>query len=251
MDTFHLYSLRPTYGAKPNFISRNELPNAGFASLYGVDAGTAQALQQAGTTTGFKGVVWTDRLWLDIDNYTACEAVEERLRRMNVDFVGYDTGGRGGHFGVRRDAHPSHLLPAMDRQWAEANIPEADRCIYTHLHPFRLPGTVHDSTGRTKREACSARGSSLTLPPFTKQEMPTIPNSGGQRQSVFDCPRVMMNSAPNNGARHPQLLRLAYALRDLGVSNMEARWWIAQVNMTFEMPKDEAYLDKLVGSIFI
>lgn len=254
---YHLYSSRPTYGAQPTFIASGLLFNTdytGYASVYAVSKDTAEAIVETGTTQGFKGVVWSERLWLDFDSYEAADRAESKLKEMGYDFIAYDTGGRGAHFGVLRGAYPSHLLPAMDRQWVEEHFPEADKSIYTHLHPFRLPDTVHEKTGRKKRVVCEFRGSTLILSPFKKEELRITPTtrSEGRHKSLFNNFRVMREMRPLvNGERHYSLVRLVYALRDdAKVSKNEALYWCTQWNLLHTVPKEDCEIVKAISSIY-
>lgn len=249
-----LYSPRADYGIKPRFVDTNSLAHTtGFTSLYAVTAATAKAIEQAGSAKGFKGVVWSERLWLDIDGYERADATEGKLNELGYDYVAFDSGGRGAHFGVRRDAAPSHLLPYQDKRWVEENFPEADTSIYTHLHPFRLPGTTHERTGRIKQKAGEKAGSALILPPFNNK-LPQAPSgflaSSGAR-SIFDVHFITRNSEPcKAGERHQTLIRLIYALRDNGYDVNIARWWVGEVNKRFSPPKEDYEIEKALGSIY-
>lgn len=254
---YSLYSNSATYGNTPVFIHRDSLLDSsykGFSSLYQVTEETAKAIVEAGTTTGFKGVVWSERLWLDFDSYEAAERAESVLIKMGVDYVGYDTGGRGAHFGLLRTTRSSHLLPLLDRRWVETRFPEADTSIYTHLHPFRLPGTTHEKTGGIKRVVCEQRGSAIILPKFKKEQLHFSALAGGQRgrKSLFDCYRVMREMKPCfNGERHYSLIRLIYALKDdAGVTKQEALYWCSEWNKLLSEPKSDGEIEKALQSIY-
>lgn len=249
---FHLYSTGKYYNTHPKFYHAAQLPAHGYASLYGVSESTAKAIEQEGTAKGFKGIVWSERLWLDFDSYGAADRAQSRLEEMGYDFIEYDSGGRGAHFGILRASVGSHLLPARDKAWAKNQFPEADLSIYTHLHLFRLPGTIHERTGRRKELVCEHRGSTLELPKLKWEELP-ISQISGTGKSVFDCPRVMANSVPlrSGEARHPNLIRLLYALRDdAKVDVAAALFWVTEVNKLWEEPKSMEDLEKAVRSVY-
>lgn len=256
--SLRLFSRQPTYGMVPTFIERTVLSSKeGFASLYAVTKETAEAVAAEGTTQGFKGVVWESRLWLDFDSYEAAERAESKLKELGYDYIGYDTGGRGAHFGILREAKPSHLLPQRDKQWARAQFPECDSSIYTHLHPFRLEGTVHERTGERKAVVCRAKGSALVLPPLKREEMLASLNSSSvsgqqERTSVFSCYRVLREMVPGkSGERHHSLVRLVYALRDdAGVDSQVALVFALERNKLFEEPKSDEEVAQIVQSIY-
>lgn len=251
-----LYSDRPNYGSSPNFIRGDAAPESGgFTSLYAVDESTAQAIQSAGTAKNFKGVVWSERLWIDVDSYEAADTTERKLKEMGYAFISYESGGRGAHFGVLRTSDPSHLLPLQDKAFVREHFPEADATIYTHLHPFRLPGTLHNKTGRPKRFVSQAAGKPIELPPY-RDEVRSVGRSevfavSGQTKSIFDIHFIQRNSeASKEGERHAHLVRLIYALRDNGYDVNIARWWVNEVNKRFSPPKEEYEIEKALGSIY-
>lgn len=253
---YYVYSPVKSHTTNPNLVHR-DLRSFGFSSLYAVTAEDAAAIESAGTTAGFKGSVWNEKLWLDFDSYEAADAAERRLKEMGYAFSAYDSGGRGVHFGIVRDALPSHLLPAQDKAWVTKNFPDADASIYTHLHLFRVEGTRHETGGRVKRLVYEQRGEVLTLPPWKKEAgvygtSVNYDGSSGGVASVFRCFRVMSNSVPTKvGERHPTYVKLVHALRDdAGASASFARAWVGEVNKMAEEPYSDEHLDKLVRDLY-
>lgn len=255
---YYVHSEHKRHTLPPRFIERGAL-GQGFSSLYAVSAADAAAITAAGTTAGFKGVVWAERLWIDVDTFAAADEVEKRLKELNLGFIAYATGNRGAHFGIARDSEPSHLLPAQDKKWVREHFEGlADLSIYTHLHLFRLPGTVHETGGGEKRLVLEHPGNVLTLPAWKKDE--GVYGSGdssdvysaGANDSIFRLFRVMSNSVPTKvGTRHPTYVRLLHALRDdAQVSPALARFWLGEVNKMAEEPRSDSDLDDLVRSIF-
>lgn len=247
-----LYSPTKSFGIKPFFLSKADADaKPGFSSLYSVSKETSEAIIKEGTTKHFKGVVWSERLWLDIDSYEKADGTEQKLIEMGVDYVAYDSGGRGAHFGILRDASPSHLLPQRDKQWVREHFPEADPSIYTHLHLFRLPGTLHERTRRPKHLVSERRGEHLTLPTYKDCSGDLRSHSAGNK-SVFDCFRVMSHTVPvSAGERHEYLVKLTYALKDdAEVGAKEALFWLKHTNLLYSEPKSNEDLEKIVRSIY-
>ncbi len=252
---YNLYSPTADYGIRPLFVCTDkQSPNPGFQSLYAVTEETAKAIQQEGTTKHFKGIVWSQYLWLDFDSYEAADRAEQRLKELGYGYNAYDTGGRGAHFRVDRIADPSHLLPARDKAFVQSTFPEADTSIYTHLHPFRIEGTIHDKTGLSKRLVCECRGSAVVLPRLKKENMLLSPGhtTGRRDKSIFDILRVMANTIPcRNGERHPTLIRLLYALRDSAQVDIKvAHFWVTEWNKMCQEPKPEEEIEKAIRSIY-
>lgn len=250
--TFSLFSTTADYGPKPRFVDALQNDLVGFKSLYQVTKETAQAIEQTGTVKGFKGIVWSERLWLDFDDELAAKRAESKLKETGYDYVCFTTGNRGLHFGILRDHSPSHLLPLLDKSWVKQNFPEADTSIYTHLHPFRIPGTTHEKTGRKKLLLFERKGSALILPPLKREEVHIISSGQKEGKSVFDCFFVMANTVPvDSGQRHVTLVRLINALKnDAGVSMDLALWWVNEWNKMLSEPKEDHEIEKAVRSIY-
>ena len=253
---YFVYSPTISYGSCPVFKHISELEGLqGFRSVYGVTKQEADAIVKAGTTAKFAGTVWSARLWVDIDDYHSAEVVKERLTRLEYDFVMYMSGGKGAHFGILRSSDPSHLLPLLDKQWVKATIPEADVSLYNHLHLFRLQGTIHEKTGNKKELVYEQRGKAIEMALWAsardniKKELKPV--SISTASSVFESKRVMANSVPTTiGNRHATLLRLCYALADLGTPPEVAHWWLSEVNKMCEEPKTGEELEKIVNSAY-
>jgi hypothetical protein len=226
--------------------------HTGFASLYAVTLESAEAVRRAGTVAGFAGPVWAERLWLDVDGYDLAEEVELKLNKMELDYVAYDSGSKGAHFGILRDHPPSHLLPKKDRLWAREHFPQTDSSIYTPLHLFRLPGTVHEKTGRTKEIVRVQAGQKLRLPEIATNS-PGLgkfqPNS--MAESIFKDGRLLHNiKQARVGERHPTLVKIAYALKDKETDPSIAQWFLNEVNKLFPEAKDVEQVNKIVESIW-
>ncbi len=252
--TYFLHSPAKFVSRPLTFVNGLSGLSGGFSSLYAVRAEDAEALKQAGSTEGFKGVVYNERLWLDFDSEEASERAGCRLEEMGYDYIAYHTGGRGVHFGILRGTAPSHLLPLQDRAWAKGNFPECDTSIYSHLHLFRVPGGEHEATGKPKQLIVEARtGRSLELPPYEKPILSGVDMGYGTFDvSIFDIPRVMLNSVPaENGHRQHQLVRLVYALKDEALVDLgSALFWVNEVNKMFREPKPQEEVDRLVRGIY-
>jgi hypothetical protein len=81
---YSLYTPGKLHSVAPTFMDSNRADVQGFLRSFQVDERTAEAIQQAGTTISFKGVVWSDTLWIDIDSYEQASAVEQKLKEMEL-----------------------------------------------------------------------------------------------------------------------------------------------------------------------
>ena len=234
------------------FFHFNSLPNYGFRSVYGVTEETAKAITESGTTAAFKGPVWSERLWLDIDDYEKAEAVKERFKVNDYDFAVYDSGRRGLHIGVMRTAEPSHLLPLQDAAWAKEHVPETDFMLYTqHLHLLRQPGSRHEKTGRYKTLTYSQPGRAITVASPSFESTKKVGLVSHATTSVFEDRLIQTLTAPQeNGQRHRTLVTLAYALKKRGEPLEIIHWYLLQTNLLFAERKSEEEVKKIAESIY-
>lgn len=256
---YSIYSSVLGYGKLPSFRRNHELGNLkGFSSLYSVSKQESENITAAGTISGFKGSVWSERLWVDVDSYDSADAVESKLKELGYDYLAYDSGGKGAHFGISRETRPSHLLPEQDKHWVQtalSGIPGIDTSIYTHLHLFRLPGTTHERTGRPKELVEHSTGTSLVhgsyiRPVRTSDPSPYLANGTGDK-SVFSSYQVMSQVGKVRvGGRHASLVKSAYGLRDTGIPVAAARWWLLELNKHFEEPKREEEIEKILQDVY-
>lgn len=246
-------------GRPPVFYRSGELLQTGqsFGSIYAVRAEDAQFIQEAGSAAGFKGTVWSQRLWLDFDSNEPAEQAKTYLKEQGYDHVVYTTGGRGCHIGVLRSSPPSHLLPLQDKLWAATNTPGCDLSLYWHLHLIRLPGAMHERTGFPKRLLYRIEGRELTLSPYE----PTAPvqqaekylGSMERRQSIFQVWEVMrqLGSREPTGGRQRGLVSLARALRTVqGLTVDEALWVMLETNKGYPEPKSDYEVERIARWAF-
>lgn len=253
---YRIGSTTSILGCPPIFYRSDLLQQKGcsFASVYAVRREDAEAIAiTAGTAAGFKGIVWSQRLWIDFDNQEGTIQARKLLKEREYDYVEYDTGGRGSHFGILRTTMASHTLPATDRLWVSENLPLADLSLYWHLHLIRLPGAIHERTGRTKTLVARQSGQPLILPkllPDNKRDYRDTPKDDfKERPSIFACWQVvsLLTGTGVNGTRHKHLVDLALALKnDANISHDEAIWVCSEVNRGFDDPKHPEEVEKIV-----
>jgi hypothetical protein len=243
-------------GRPPHFYRGGELLSTGctYGSVYAVRAEDAQAIQEAGTAAGFKGTVWSQRLWVDFDTEDSAQVGRTRLKEMGLDHVVYTTGGRGCHIGILRDSAPSHVLPMQDKLWVRENLPGADLSLYWHLHLIRLPGTLHERTGLPKRLLYTEAGRGLVLPPYEPTE--DVPAGRGAEWAIqrstslfqdWEVVRKVTDQGGSSGDRHRKLLSLALTLKERGdVAPDEMRWLLGELNRTFDEPKGQEEIEGIV-----
>lgn len=252
---FYLVTDGLYYGDRLHFVHGDTLgDHKGFQSLYAVCKEDAEALQQAGTAKGFKGVVWSERLQIDCDCNEDADRVRLYLKENSYDYMEYSTGNRGSHFGILRNSNPSHLLPQQDRAWVRKRFPFADLSIYSHLHLFRLSGTLHEKTGRPKELVFQQDGKGVEheTVDLSEYDIPDSPSPLSSIEgSILDDFQIAHYSFPAMvGNRHYSLVNVCYGLHRLSVSEANARWYLNEVNKRYKDPKETTEIDKIIQTIY-
>ena len=136
-----------------------------YRSYYRMPVGFQQYVKQNKTVSGWDGEVYTDYLWLDIDNADLNKAIESVRfligRLMHNYSIPSDTlrlyfsGAKGFHVGI--DSRwfgllPSRKLPQQCKQLAKLLCEgiETDLAIYDKVRIFRLSGSINAKTGLYK-----------------------------------------------------------------------------------------------------
>jgi len=253
-----VWSSRPDYGSAPTIVNIGETSTLeGFTSLYQITEDSAKGIITAGTTAGFKGSVWSERLWIDLDSKETLSKTKGVLDGMGVSYDVWFTGNRGFHISIQRDSSPTHILPEQDKSWVKGHIPYADLGIYTHLHLFRLPGTVHAKTGARKTLVESTPGVSLVHAKY-QRPVTRIPSSTGTMQSNNNMVSVFSDFHINSklgrvrvGNRHHTLVSVCNALRDRGFELSFTRTWLIEMNKDFMGGgKSLEEIERVVQSIY-
>lgn len=228
--TFYLWKFAKDDG-RFSFFHQDELPDAGFSSVYGVSEEDAQKLVEAGSYAGFRGIVHNSTLWVDTDSDADSEAVERQLVKLRLAYSKWSSGNRGHHYGISRSAQASDILPALDKQWCEENIPQADLKLYSHLHLFRRPGHVHEKTGRPKVLVSESSGETLDLQNYELKPQEPRPSASSLSTSIFEDEDIMNLAVPySDGNRHRMFIILASRLADRGEPYEFALGWVENVN---------------------
>ena len=247
-------------GRPPRFYHNSELLQAGcrFASVYSVRHSDAESISLSSkTAAGFRGIVWSARLWVDFDEEEAATRAIQYLKENDYGFTVYTTGNRGCHIGINRDANPSHTLPAQDKAWVKEHLPGADLSLYWHLHLIRLPGAIHETTGRRKEVREETVGKAIRLPEYT----PDVQNSpeevhsseeSGERPPLFTVWKVVSNLSGGtpNGGRHEQLFNLSIGFKESGVGFERTVWLVQEVNRSFIEPKSIEEVYRIVKWVY-
>ncbi len=151
-----LVAYKENYDSSTRILTYKMLPKeGGFISTYCYDIELYNYHRLNGCSVkGFaatKPVCHSDVVLLDFDD---CKDEARKfytfIKERGYTFRVYDSGNRSIHFHIKRDYIASSLLPKMDKAWVSKYAPKADLSLYSSMHFYRLPNTIHSGTGKKK-----------------------------------------------------------------------------------------------------
>jgi hypothetical protein len=179
-----------------------------YRSLYGYGPETTKMIETNGNTRGLKGQpVFSDLIIIDCDTGEEGLVVQNRLEALGVNFEQWLTGNRGCHFHI-----PIEPMYGTDVIWSQTlwltDIglwDVIDTSIYREGGQIRVPGAVHEKTGRVKEKVRTVEGDKPRIP-IKKQ-----PNTPVQSNHVPGTPEAKEEYRRNllyrrsEGGRHTHM----------------------------------------------
>lgn len=211
----------------PKLVPITDVANyTGFRSVYGYPEELAQLINERGSTRELVGrCVYSDKLFVDFDHGDGSDLLAW-LYDEQIEHSVWDTGNRGLHVHIMIEPMLDPLVPQSQQAWVREHIPGADLSFYIHGGIVRLPGTVHQKTGRTKVKRQEIRsGRPLEIPlvdlPDTPVYMPTSQQLASFYQHVL---RTKTEGGRRQFAWHLATLAAAEGI-DFTVAFRAIMWW--------------------------
>jgi len=240
---------------KPLLVKLDDpiLKTGGFRSVYQVNEEGKKWIEERGSVGGFgdSGIpIWSPQLFVDFDDcYEDAEYLRGLLLHDGISFQMYDSGNRSIHFHIDREIDPSIDVPYSDKEYIKTIVPRADLSLYSHMHPFRLEGTIHEKTTKPKVLIDSFGGISLRIPNLCKPDYSILKSKAAQ-VSIFEDPLIMgLSRGFREGQRYKNTLVLAYKLKERGETPGMVKGWVHNVNMLSFPPLPEERLNRIFRSV--
>jgi hypothetical protein len=141
--------------------------------VYGFPPETAAIITANASVGGLKGeLVQTSMLFIDVDEDEHVKAVEKVVAGLGVAFSKWSTGNRGAHFHVDTESYTHRHLPFSQSEFIRSLGIDGfvDMSIYRHHSIFRIPGAVHQDTGKLKQCLYRVEGRVLSIPMLVEPE---------------------------------------------------------------------------------
>jgi len=143
-------------------------PGYNFRSVYCYNQKTKEYIEQQKSTKHLRGVeLYSDMLFIDVDGSDEdVQFVGNQLLDLGVCFQYWTTGNRGAHFHVPIEPMTSVFVPQSQSYWIRHHLDynKIDISIYNSNGQIRLPGAIHQKTGKVKRLQEFIDGNKLQIP---------------------------------------------------------------------------------------
>ncbi len=208
MDTYIEISTTNKHGTPPVLIHREDIEGlTGFRSVYEYPVETCQWIRSNGGIAGLTAArmpVYADRLLMDFDNDEASAAKYiASLKAWNITHSVWNSGGRSIHIHVLTEPRLGPDVPYSQKsfveRWGNDIGAMADTSFYHSSGLFRLPDTLHESTGKPKILLEQHWGGSLSYPMLESKAKPY--KAGDDISTLTTVWRLLLTPVANGGRR--------------------------------------------------
>lgn len=246
-----LYEVTPTKAHLLDFVPGTSLDSyTGFRSICAYGAADVKAAQKAGTITALREVPhFCEHIFLDFDDNA--EAAKEAVTWFFTNgytHTSYDSGGRSIH--IEAPITPLYHKNAAYsiRKFSEQFV-RVDTSYQHYAGLFRLPGTLHEKTGRPKVMLTHMDGGTLSIPlidrPVSGLTFKKDKLAGDALIPYIGYYQTLIGSCPSEGGRYKALLTQAFNFQELGFSIDTTEDLLAALNGTWNNPKTPLEIRKI------
>lgn len=226
---------------------------SGFRSICKYNAEDAKAATAANSTAVLKGCsLFIDTLFLDFDD---CESdannFQKWLKTEEVYHERWDSGGRSVHFHIPVVIPPSPYAAYTCKQYVKSLASAADTSFYHHAGLFRLPGTIHEKTGRPKTLVDAGGCYPLEFEicePDNKFEVLDVDLSALQHALISY--ESALFKLITTGNRHMTLWKISKQFEAAGLSYATTLELMERLNESWHNPKTQDELEQAVKGAY-
>jgi hypothetical protein len=147
-----------------------------YRSVYAYDYEVMTSMLRNGETKGFQGCsVYSDCLFLDIDDKSYVDECRQILLNLRLWFTEWFSGRRGTHFHIPiKPMYGPYLIDSQKKFVTDTfDRHRVDRSIYSINGQIRLGGSRHEKSGKHKLQLQKFDGYRLEIPMLDKP-LPTV-----------------------------------------------------------------------------
>jgi len=237
-------------------VPAEELNNyTGFRSVYGYTSEACDFITSNGSTAGLDNFeVYADELLIDFDDAEEqADKLSFLLRKMNINFKRFCSGGRSSHFHINIVPISSTTTNFRQRNWVEKHAPGADMSVYAKSSIFRLEGTYHQSYPGQKKVLTDENGGDiLDIPDEGVSYMPYHTNkTRTPEESLIWAKRLSVTHIESGTTgRNLNGSMILWRCREAGVADGDAETMLNEWNVNYcNPPLSDEQIDYIVRKI--
>ena len=218
----------------PPVLSLEPIEGSCFRSVYGYPKETEELIARQGSVGGLKGhPVQSSFLFVDVDEEENVKEVESVIAGLGVGYSKWTTGNRGAHFHIDMASVTDSRLPFSQAEFIRGcGLGDlVDMSIYRHHSIFRVPGAIHQTTGKVKECLYHVDGPVLSIDLVTEPEPEYENHNEGDLESIRQFKKNLL-AKRGVGKRHPHLFILFQsgikAGQDIDSMLDYMLWWNSQ-----------------------
>jgi hypothetical protein len=212
----------------------------GFSTVYAFDRPAADEIKARRSSKGMSAYpVYADSFTVDFDNgLEDAKLLRDWAKSQGFSYEMWESGGKGAHVVIPHAPLFSTEVPFTHGKLADKLAPSCDRSLYRHGSLLRLPGTLHQTTGRPKvLLECGEGEFEMTVPLMTRssEKFAITPLETPQDELQFwlhDIARFL-GACPGRGNRFMTLWRLARFASECGLSAQVAYEMLQAINSSW------------------
>lgn len=240
---------------KGNLIPEEDLVGQlGFRGVYCYDEEAAILLKAQENSLGLNRFTpCSSTLFTDFDDQPEeAEILITSLKENNIGFTVYDSGNRSVHIHIPHVFKSSKSLPYTHMKILEklgVNLDKIDTTLYRNHSIYRLEGTKHSKTGKTKVALYEVEGDLLD---FNIIEAPTksidYTNKGDQvnLEHFLDVMYKYLINGAGTGSRYGSFFNIACCAAEVGLSTESTVNLIKIINDGYENPHPDSEIHRAV-----
>jgi len=211
----------------PKLVPLSEVHNyRGFRSVFAWNEVLTEHVNATGSTRDMRGMpVYCDVVLVDFDNTDPHEFISY-LDTARIGYEVYDSGNRSVHVHIPIEPIEGEWVPRAVKHFVRQHAPNADLSFYHQAGMYRLPGTYHKKTGRSKELVNSVCGDKLII---TEPAVQPLPVRDADASTVPEDFYMCLLRRRGPGQRSPHIWLLARMACDIGLSREDAMlaliWW--------------------------
>ena len=214
----------------------------GFRSVYLFSEEDAKSIIANGHSRNMgQYIPYANELFIDLDDHNYIDEALSNLDKLGWRYTCYLSGSKGAHCHIPHNISCGYGLPALHLSLAQQVHPKADTSLYRMGSLFRLPGTIHQKTGKSKQLLRTGGESTLILPWTVEGAKPVIEfkeykgTDGSDSELALSLHALLksLNNPPPQGKRTQNLWAVAKGLHQGGLGINTVKGLIDALNASW------------------